>query len=63
LGLSTDNVPHFLWEDVASENGVPLLRIRFPDGEPDDFAVLSRYNPIPKGLDEREECNLLDSIF
>jgi len=53
--LSLNTSPVFLWEDIASDNGVPLLRIRFPDGEPDDFAVLRRYNPIPQGKLEREE--------
>jgi hypothetical protein len=55
LGLSINSVPGFVWEDKASENGIPLLRVHFPGGEADDFAVLSRYNPIPQGLLEREE--------
>ena len=36
--------------------GVPLLRVRFPDGiADDDFVVLMPYNPIPQGRLERAE--------
>ena len=48
-------VPSFFWDQESSHHGVPLLRIQFPDGGADDFAVLRQYNPIPRGPLEREE--------
>jgi hypothetical protein len=47
-------LPSFSWR-AASHNAIPLLRITFPDGDQDDFAVLRRYNPIPVGPNERAE--------
>jgi len=47
--------PAFSWVNEASADGVPLLRIRFPDGGADDFAVLKVFNPIPQGPLERAE--------
>ena len=55
MGLGLNTSPVFVWEDKTSGNGVPLLRVRFPDGAADDLAVLAAYNPIPQGLMEREE--------
>jgi hypothetical protein len=54
--------PTFTWLEERSEDGIPLLEIRFAnnddedvedvEGDSSDFAVLSRYNPIPVELDE-----------
>ena len=39
--LATEEVPSFDWlDDEVSQFGVPILKIRFPDGGPDDFAEL-----------------------
>jgi len=54
---SADNlVPSFSWiPESGSSEGVPHLAIHFNDGKPDDIAVLKRFNPIPRGANEREE--------
>jgi hypothetical protein len=39
----------------VSPFGVPILRIVFNDGRPDDSALLKQFNPIPKGSNEDEE--------
>ena len=55
--IQTDvpSLPSFVWiGDVQSEE-VPLLKITFPDGGDDDFALLQHFNPIPIGPTERSE--------
>jgi hypothetical protein len=51
LGLASceTQVPSFSWSTTdKSEYGVPLLVVHFPDGGPDDVALLSRFNPIAR---------------
>jgi hypothetical protein len=47
-------------DDHPGNRASPLLRISFPDGVEDDFAVLRPYNPIPFGRNEpassRSKC-------
>jgi hypothetical protein len=47
--------------DLSSDI-VPHLKITFPDGDEDDFAVLRRFNPIPQGRTERAD-DIDDCIF
>ena len=48
-------LPSFSWERVSSRQAsMPSMKVTFPDGT-EDYAVLQRYNPIPRGSDEREE--------
>jgi len=47
-------IPSFSWQQ-GPPHQVPLLRIRFPDGDKDDFAILKTFNPIPLGANERAE--------
>jgi hypothetical protein len=50
LGSSAD-LPSFEWVDDAS-SALPLLKITFPDGNEDDFAVLKHFDIIPTGRNE-----------
>ena len=47
-------LPIFTWQNDPLAT-VPLLKISFPDGSKDDFAVLRTYNPVPLGPTERAE--------
>ncbi len=50
------SLPTFQWlNEFAPFSTVPLLKISFPDGNEDDFAILKSYNPVPAGPNEREE--------
>ena len=52
-GFAKGSIPSFSWDPELSGDGTPLFRIRFPDS--DEFAVLSRFNPVPVGKLERED--------
>jgi hypothetical protein len=55
-GEHEDHLPSFMWDPVEkSDDGIPLLHIRFPDGGPSDVAHLKRFNPIAKLEREKEE--------
>jgi hypothetical protein len=47
-------VPIFSWQSEPLAP-VPHLKITFPDGSKDDFALLRPYNPVPLGPTERAE--------
>ena len=47
-------LPTFSWHD-GPPHQQPHLRISFPDGDKDDFAILREFNPIPLGPTERAE--------
>lgn len=56
LVASQTSLPTFQWlNEFAPFSTVPLLKISFPDGNQDDFAILKSYNPVPVGVNEREE--------
>jgi len=50
LGSPTD-LPSFKWVSDGS-SALPLLKITFPDGNEDDFAVLKHFDIIPTGRNE-----------
>jgi len=50
------NPPSFSWlENRASEAGVPILQVTFPDANDVDFIHLKQFNPIPIQPHERAE--------
>lgn len=53
--MSKTQLPSFEWlKEFAPFSTVPLLKITFPDGNEDDFAVLRSFNPVPAGPEERD---------
>ena len=46
LSDSLINLPNFKWLRKLSPGGVPLLRVHFPDGQPDDDVIFSQTDPI-----------------
>ena len=57
VSCTQGSLPAFSWvhDSVEDKQAVPLLRITFPDGAEDDFAVLRNFNLIPVGRNERAE--------
>jgi len=56
LALCQANAPSFTWlENRASQEGVPILRVTFPDTNDVDFIHLRQFNPIPIQPHERAE--------
>jgi len=45
------NLPSFKWLSNLSPEGVPILDVHFPDGNPDDTVALSKQNLIPPQVD------------
>ena len=46
-------LPSFEWVSHDNHSStIPLLKIRFPDGQDDDFAILKHFNVIPVGRNE-----------
>jgi len=62
IALCDGGLPSFTWDPVeTTENGVPLLHVRFADGGPDDVILLERVNPIP--VTDRETVAVNQCIF
>ena len=47
-GSTNGTLPSFSWDPTnLSPDGVPLLIVHFPDGGPDDAAILTPHDPMP----------------
>jgi hypothetical protein len=59
--MSQDSLPSFVWlADRKSDAGVPVLAVKFPNGET-DHALLTPFNPIP--LQPGEDPDSVDNCI